>query len=79
MTGSMMRPCAPAPMRAEGRAPVHMSRRRGRCAVVVRADGDYYDLLGVPKGSDKKAIKTGYRQMARKFHPVSIFNVHRGP
>lgn len=36
--------------------------------MVVRA-GDYYDALGVSKGSSKKEIKTAYRQMARKFHP----------
>ncbi len=57
-------------------APVQASRcqkaaRRGRVSVVVRADGDYYSLLGVDKGADKKTIKQAYRQKARKFHPVS--------
>jgi len=40
--------------------------------VVVRADEDYYGILGVDRSADKKAIKQAYRQKARKFHPVSI-------
>ena len=41
--------------------------------MVVRAaaGGDYYDVLGVSKNADKKTIKQAYRQMARKYHPVS--------
>lgn len=46
--------------------------RGRRCAVVVRADGDYYSLLGVERNSDKKTIKQAYRQKARKYHPVSF-------
>lgn len=30
---------------------------------------DYYDILGVKPEDDKKAIKTAYRRLARKFHP----------
>eukprot|EP00884_Botryococcus_braunii_P017788 jgi/Botrbrau1/4693/Bobra.0218s0015.1 len=37
--------------------------------LVVRADSDYYEILGVPRDADKKAIKSAYRQKARKFHP----------
>ena len=36
---------------------------------MVRAERDFYSILGVPRGSDKKAIKSAYRQLARKFHP----------
>jgi len=36
---------------------------------VVRAGEDYYSVLGVDKGADKKTIKSAYRQKARKFHP----------
>ena len=33
------------------------------------AKKDYYDVLGVSKGSTKQEIKKGYRKMAVKFHP----------
>ncbi len=30
---------------------------------------DYYQILGVPKDADEKAIKAAYRKLARKYHP----------
>jgi curved DNA-binding protein len=30
---------------------------------------DYYEVLGVPKDADEKAIKSAYRKLARKYHP----------
>lgn len=30
---------------------------------------NYYDILGVPKGSSEKEIRSAYRRLARKFHP----------
>jgi curved DNA-binding protein len=30
---------------------------------------DYYEILGVPKDADEKAIKVAYRKLARKHHP----------
>lgn len=30
---------------------------------------DYYEILGVPKSADDKAIKSAYRRLARKYHP----------
>jgi molecular chaperone DnaJ len=32
-------------------------------------EADYYQLLGVQKGADDKAIKAAYRSLAMKFHP----------
>ena len=48
----------------------HHSRQQQRGhSLVVHADQDYYSVLGVEKNADKQAIKTAYRQKARKFHP----------
>ena len=30
---------------------------------------DYYETLGITKGSSDKEIKSAYRKMARKYHP----------
>lgn len=30
---------------------------------------DYYDVLGVPRDADEKAMKAAYRKLAMKFHP----------
>jgi curved DNA-binding protein len=30
---------------------------------------DYYQILGVDKTADEKAIKNAYRKLARKYHP----------
>ncbi|MCL2688054.1 MAG: molecular chaperone DnaJ [Methanobrevibacter sp.] len=30
---------------------------------------DYYDVLGIEKGADKKKIKKAYRKLAMKYHP----------
>lgn len=46
------------------------SHLKNRNSVIVRADADYYDILGVPRSASKKEIKSAYRQKARKFHPV---------
>jgi molecular chaperone DnaJ len=33
------------------------------------AKRDYYEVLGVPKGADEKALKAAYRNLAKKYHP----------
>ena len=33
------------------------------------AKRDYYDVLGVPRGADEKAIKDAFRTLALKYHP----------
>ncbi|MBW1851298.1 MAG: J domain-containing protein, partial [Deltaproteobacteria bacterium] len=30
---------------------------------------DFYNILGVSKNADQKAIKKAYRKLARKWHP----------
>lgn len=33
------------------------------------SDSEYYDLLGLDRGADDKAIKSSYRRLAMQFHP----------
>jgi molecular chaperone DnaJ len=33
------------------------------------AKRDYYEILGVQKSADEKALKTAYRNLAKKYHP----------
>ena len=30
---------------------------------------DYYDILGLKKGSSEDEIRKAYRQLAKKYHP----------
>ncbi|KAK4748273.1 hypothetical protein SAY87_014859 [Trapa incisa] len=50
-----------------GCAKFSSSRRLG--TLVVRASGDYYATLGVPKSASGKEIKAAYRKLARQYHP----------
>ncbi|XP_052204473.1 chaperone protein dnaJ A7A, chloroplastic-like [Diospyros lotus] len=47
------------------RSPCH---RRG-AYLIVRADSNYYAVLGVPKTATKSEIKSAYRKLARSYHP----------
>jgi molecular chaperone DnaJ len=35
----------------------------------IMAKQDYYEVLGVPKTADEKALKTAFRNLAKKYHP----------
>ncbi|KAK3027478.1 hypothetical protein RJ639_041084 [Escallonia herrerae] len=37
--------------------------------LIVRADTDFYSVLGVSKNSSKSEIKSAYRKLARSYHP----------
>ncbi|XP_058786985.1 chaperone protein dnaJ A6, chloroplastic-like [Vicia villosa] len=45
-----------------------LHRRRGS-RFIVRAETDYYTVLGVSRNSTKSEIKTAYRKLARNYHP----------
>ena len=47
----------------------HNPRQKRGHSAIVYADQDYYSVLGISKNADKQAIKSAYRQKARKFHP----------
>ncbi|CAN0858449.1 Chaperone protein dnaJ A6, chloroplastic [Linum grandiflorum] len=46
----------------------NLHRRRG-ARFIVRADADYYSVLGVSKNAAKSEIKSAYRKLARNYHP----------
>jgi tetratricopeptide (TPR) repeat protein len=41
-------------------------------------DIDYYTLLGVPQGADKKEIRSAYFSLSKAFHPDSMFRKELG-
>ncbi|KAK6928977.1 Chaperone DnaJ, C-terminal, partial [Dillenia turbinata] len=45
------------------------SHHRRGARFVVRADSDYYSVLGVSKNASKSEIKSAYRKLARNYHP----------
>ncbi|CAA2968261.1 chaperone dnaJ A6, chloroplastic-like [Olea europaea subsp. europaea] len=45
------------------------SCQQRRTRLVVRADRDYYTVLGVSKNASKSEIKSAYRKLARNYHP----------
>ncbi|XP_078166659.1 chaperone protein dnaJ A7A, chloroplastic-like isoform X2 [Carex rostrata] len=44
-------------------------RHKRASRFVVRADSDYYSILGVSRNSSKSEIKSAYRKLARSYHP----------
>ncbi|XP_050212331.1 chaperone protein dnaJ A6, chloroplastic-like [Mercurialis annua] len=49
--------------------PSQKSYRRKGSRFIVRADADYYSVLGVSKTASKSEIKSAYRKLARSYHP----------
>ncbi|XP_065849100.1 chaperone protein dnaJ A6, chloroplastic-like isoform X2 [Euphorbia lathyris] len=49
--------------------PSQTSHRRRGSRFIVRADADFYSILGVSKNSTKAEIKSAYRKLARSYHP----------
>ncbi|KAI4341746.1 hypothetical protein MLD38_026432 [Melastoma candidum] len=45
-----------------------LPHRRGT-RLIVRANVDYYSVLGVSKNASKSEIKSAYRKLARNYHP----------
>lgn len=39
------------------------------CALAAEAKKSHYDVLGVPRHADAKALKKAHRKLVRKFHP----------
>ncbi|TKY60263.1 Chaperone protein DnaJ [Spatholobus suberectus] len=49
-------------------SPQTFNRRKGS-RLIVRADADYYSVLGVSRNASKSEIKSAYRKLARSYHP----------
>jgi curved DNA-binding protein CbpA len=52
--------------------------RRAILAKHRKLDADHYEMLGVPRNSDRKAIKRAYFDLASRFHPDRYFRKRLG-
>ncbi|WOH04914.1 hypothetical protein DCAR_0624326 [Daucus carota subsp. sativus] len=67
-SGSAMFSHAPLPALYNTRLYNNSSHQR-RARLVVRANSDFYSILGVSKNANKSEIKSAYRKLARNYHP----------
>lgn len=51
------------------RAPLTPEERASLEEVFRRLGGTYYEILGVPKDSDRAALRTAYLELSKRFHP----------
>ncbi|XP_068334292.1 chaperone protein dnaJ A6, chloroplastic-like [Pyrus communis] len=49
--------------------PSQTSHRSRGTRFIVRADSDFYSVLGVSRNASKSEIKSAYRKLARSYHP----------
>ncbi|PPD75679.1 hypothetical protein GOBAR_DD27392 [Gossypium barbadense] len=49
--------------------PSQTSHHRRGAQFIVRAETDYYTVLGVSRNASKSEIKSAYRKLARSYHP----------
>ena len=47
-------------------------------AKIKKAGADYYEVLGVAKGSSEADIKKAYRSLAKEYHPDKLVGVSEG-
>ncbi len=56
-----------------------VDRRREILDTFYRLDDlSYYELLGIPEDSDKKAVRDAYFRLSKKFHPDTLYGKRLG-